>query len=313
MKNKLLTIISLLIFGSTFSQNKQIIETSDIDHFWIAYDQLNGTKNKTDSIQIIQTEYLDKASVYFKEFIRLRNFTAVEYVGLLGKYPKFWKSIRKETENIKNRKPEIEEILVQYETAIPNFKRPNVCFAIGCLRIGGTVSENLVLIGTEIAASTSETDKTELSPWLKTVIGTSGDIVAMISHETIHTQQKGGSLRDLVAHSINEGVADFLSERISGMKIDKVAFSYGLKNDCDLRKEFLSDYSKNKTNLSNWLFNGNKSANRPADLGYYLGYKIAEDFYNLTKDKKKAVSHLLDRKKYKTIFQKSEYMKKRCN
>ena len=51
---------------------------------------------------------------------------------------------------------DIEKILDKYEKEIPNFKRPNVCFAIGCLRTGGTVSDNLILIGTEIAASTPE-------------------------------------------------------------------------------------------------------------------------------------------------------------
>ena len=235
-----------------------------------------------------------------------------EYVKLIGKYPKFWKSIRSETEKVKYRKIEIEKILDSYQEKIPNFKRPNVCFAIGCLRTGGTVSKNLILIGTEIAASTKETEKSELSNWLKTIIGSSGDIVSMISHETIHTQQKG-YLKNLVEHSISEGVADFLSEKLTQLNINKALYKYGTQNDCLLRSEFLKDFLKNKTDISNWLYNGDKSKNRPADLGYYIGYKIAEAFYNNELDKKKALSELLNRKKYMKIFKKSEYINKSCS
>jgi uncharacterized protein YjaZ len=313
MKKIPLTLFILLIFGFANSQNKQIIETSDIENFWKAFDKLKYASNKKDSINIIQTEYIDKSTEFFKEFIKVRNFKAEEYVILIYKYPKFWNSIRKETENVKNRKDDIEKILDKYEKEIPNFKRPNVCFAIGCLRTGGTVSDNLILIGTEIAASTPKTEKYELSNWLKSVIGTIGDIVSMVSHETIHIQQKGGYLRDLAEHTISEGVADFLSEKISGLTIDKIAFKYGMENDCDLRKEFLQDYSKNKTDISNWLYNGSKSKNRPADLGYYIGYRIAEEYYNKITNKEKAILDLLNRKNYKKIFKKSEYIKKSCS
>jgi hypothetical protein len=309
MTTKLLKIFLLFVFGIVHSQNNHVIETSDIDNFWNAYDKLKDAKSINDSINIMQTDYIDKSSQYFKEFIRVRNFKAEEYIKLLRKYPKFWISIRKETENVKYRKGEIIKILDKYEQEIPNFKRPNVCFGIGCLRTGGTVSNNLILIGTEIAASTRETEKSELSPWLKSVIGTNGDIVEMVSHETIHTQQKGGYLRDLVEHSISEGVADFLSEKISGIKINKVSYKYGFANDSELRKEFLNDYSINKNDISKWLYNGNNSEQKPADLGYYIGYRIAEEFYNKTIDKEKAILHLLNRKRYLKIFKNSNYIK----
>ena len=101
MKQTLLTIFSFFIFGLSFSQEKQIIETTDIDNFWIAFDKLKSATTQNDSIEIIQTNYIDQSTEYFKEFIRIRNFTAEEYVKLIGKYPKFWNSIRKETEKVK--------------------------------------------------------------------------------------------------------------------------------------------------------------------------------------------------------------------
>jgi hypothetical protein len=312
MRIFVLVVFLLFRFGVANCQNNHTIETTDIDRFWIAFDELKSATNKSDSLTIIQTNYIDKSSNFFKEFIRVRNLKADEYLSIISKYPKFWESIRIETLKIKDRKNEIVAIFDNYEKEIPNFKRPNVCFAIGCLRTGGTVSENLILIGTEIAASTPDSHKTELTPWLKSIIGTTGDIGAMVSHETIHTQQKGGYLRDLVEFTISEGVADFLSEQISGFNINKSAYVYGVKNDCDLRKEFLADYAKNKNDISKWLYSGTKSVNRPADLGYYIGYQIAKEYYNKSTDKKKAITKLLNRKNYKKIFKRSDYIKKPC-
>ena len=45
-----LTLFILLIFGFANSQNKQIIETSDIENFWKAFDKLKYASNKNDSI-----------------------------------------------------------------------------------------------------------------------------------------------------------------------------------------------------------------------------------------------------------------------
>jgi hypothetical protein len=136
MKQSILTIFFITIFYSAFPQRNQIVETKDIDHFWIAFDKLESAKTKNDSIEIIKSYYIDQSTKYFKEFIKLRNFKAEEYVNLINKYPKFWKSIRKDTKNVKKKINDINKILDAYEKEFPNFKRPDICFAIGCLRTG---------------------------------------------------------------------------------------------------------------------------------------------------------------------------------
>ena len=49
-----------------------------------------------------------------------------------------------------------------------------------------------------------------------------------------------------------------------------------------------------QTNFDNWLYNGGSStAERPADLGYYVGYKICEAYYEKTSNKKAAIEDIL--------------------
>lgn len=46
----------------------------------------------------------------------------------------------------------------------------------------------------------------------------------------------------------------------------------------------------------NWLYNGGDVKDKPADLGYYMGYKIAESYYNNSDDKNKAISEIIEMK-----------------
>ncbi|MBK8966775.1 MAG: hypothetical protein IPM36_08865 [Lewinellaceae bacterium] len=309
---RLFQLLLLLLPAGLCAQHSYRIETADIDNFWRAYDQLPSAATEADSIRIIQTEYIDKATPYFKEFIRIRKFTAPEYVKLLKRYPKYWQSIRPLTENIANRKPEIEQVFKKYREGLPGFKQPNVCFAIGCLRTGGTVAKNLILIGSEIAAADATVETAELSPWLQSIMGNTGDIVAMIAHETVHTQQFNRRKYSLLIGCISEGSADFIAEKLTGLNINPVIHNYGNKHECALWKSFEKDMADTPRDRSNWLYQGQGSDGRPADLGYYIGYKIAEAFYVKQPDKTKALQTMLNQKKYLKIYKKSRYWLEPC-
>ncbi len=294
----------LMVSFTGFSQPS--ISTMDIDNFWRAYDKLNTARSKEDSIAIIQKHYINRATNQFKTFIRLRNLTAAEYVRIIGNYPKFWNSVRPLTENIVNRKDEIEAIFQKFEDKLPAFKIPDVCFAIGCLRTGGTTGNNLILIGSEIAASDNQVVKEELTPWLKSVIGNTGDIVSMVAHEAVHTRQKGKNT-NVLELIMNEGIADFVTDKVTGLSINSYIHDYGKAHACEIRNEFNEVIKQGSTDLRPWLYNGNNAVNRMPDLGYYVGYAIAELFYEKETDKQKALEWLLDRSKYKKIYELSGY------
>ena len=43
----------------------------------------------------------------------------------------------------------------------------------------------------------------------------------------------------------------------------------------------------------NWIGNANEAQDQPADLGYYIGYKICEAFYQKQSDKAAAIQAIL--------------------
>lgn len=310
----ILLISSILVHPNTDYH----IETSDITNFWHAFEMLNKAVTKQDSIDIIQKHYIDKASVDFREFIKIRNFTAAEYVEKIGRYPLFWKSIKPRTENIEDQLSELYGVFAKLEATIPNYRQPNICFAIGCLRTGGTTSKNLVLIGVEIAAADDSVEKSELPPWKRSIIGKTGGIISMVAHEIIHTQQFDKRImilaqNQLLEQTIKEGVADFLSFEILGLNINQEMYNYGRLNECSLLTEFEADLKSEPKNYSNWLYNGGEILDRPADLGYFIGFNIAESYYQKQIDKSEAIRQLLNQKKYNKIYKESGYLEKDCN
>lgn len=288
------------------------IYTADIEHFWQAFDALATAEHYTDSVWIIQTLYLDRATPAFKKFMRKRNLNAAAYVRVIDAYPNFWKTIRPRTESILSEKDAIEELFRKYDSVFPDFKQPDICFAISCLNTGGTVAGDLLLIGSEIVMADSTVDKSELTPWLNSVMDEKSDLLAYLAHETIHIQQHGvpwWEMPHLIKHrslsllntSVLEGTADFLTTTLLDLNINAQLQDYGRTNFDSLYVQFNRSVANDPYYIYDWLYNGNSISNRPADLGYFMGYMIAASYYYKAEQKEQAISDLLKTARYRTI------------
>lgn len=308
MKQILIIFFLFLSFLSS-GQSTTEISTQDITHFWEAYDSLATSK---DSVATFQRLYIERATPGFIAFIKARDFTAKEYVTLIKRYPKFWISIRPNTERIASRKHEVEEVFKRFKELYPHFKAPKVCFAIGGLRTGGTTTSDLILIGSEIASADSTTNKTEFSGWHQYVIGNTGDIVAMVAHEAVHTQQpdnlayvRGFMNYRVLTQSLREGSSEFISMKVVGSFANNTQYTYGLEHEAELWKKFQSQIYSN--DYSAWLYNGNKASEEPPDMGYFIGARICESYYNRTTDKAKAIREIIRMKNNKRFLKRSGY------
>jgi hypothetical protein len=303
----------LLPISQVYSQNDTpIIINSDINRFWEAFDMLSYANNLPDSIRIIQQGYLDKASIGLKKFIKVRNITANSLLYQIKKAPAYWKGIRPNTYLIQEYKADIASQMDLYDQSLRNFRPPFICFAIGQLTSGGTVRDNWLLIGTEMVTSDSTIDKSQLTEWHRSVLPKEPKILEFTAHEMVHTQQRFGLVylwamerNRLLTMSIKEGAADFVSEKITGLNINESIHPYGLANEEELWKEFSEEmYGKD---FSKWLYNGEKSSNRPADLGYFIGYRICEAYYEQSKNKEKALHKIIKTNSYRRLLKKSGY------
>ncbi|WP_343530471.1 Ig-like domain-containing protein [Pedobacter sp.] len=294
MKKKFLSIVILLISAKVLSAQKQSpIYTADIDHFWTAYDAIQKTNDLSQKITIINSQYIDKGSKGLKAFMAARQYNDTLWVQLIDKLPKFWNSIRANTLSIKHKTDEFEKAIKKLKQIYPDLKPAEMYFTIGGLRSGGTVKDNMVLVGSEIATGNATTDVSEFTnSWLKNVFKEQSldNIVSLNIHEYIHTQQKPAS-SNLLSQSIREGSCDFIAELSIQKPLQTKYLSYGKANTLNIKELFKKEMFFN--DYTNWLYNGSQRT-EDADLGYYVGYEICKAYYQQAKNKKQAIKDIIE-------------------
>jgi hypothetical protein len=189
----------------------------------------------------------------------------------------------------------------------PDARYADVYFLIGRMNSGGTTGRNSLLIGTEIFGRDANTPVGELDPWRKAVTGQIADLPHIVAHEMIHTLQ-GRRLGKptLLSAALDEGGADFLSELISGKHIINPAYAYGDAHEAELWQRFRTEMDSARTD--GWMGQGDKTPpGVPADLGYWMGYKICKAYYERSTDKRIAVREILLFKDPKAFLDASGY------
>jgi hypothetical protein len=297
--------------GKNHDPNKARLITSDIDNFWRAFDLASKETDTGKKKEIFQREYYDKGSQGLKDFILLRLNKVDNFVATISKYPLYYGSIRQESLKVNSMKAKISRSLRKLKALYPDAVFPDVYFMIGKLSTGGTTSKNGLLIGTEMYCRTKATPDAELGDWLKQVLKSMDALPAIVAHEIIHFEQNNATGGTLLAQSINEGAADFLGEMIAGQIINPHLHAFGNPREGQLWEEFKKEMHGNV--MLKWLYNGSMAKDRPADLGYYIGYKICEAYYKQAKDKKQAIKDLLNIKNFEQFLTDSHYEKKFAN
>ncbi|MGV0965625.1 gliding motility protein GldB-related protein [Empedobacter falsenii] len=296
MRNKTLALVLFIISSIGFGQktNSKNIYISDIDNFWVAYDSIQSTNDYSQKIKFINTLYIDKGTKGLKTFMKVRDYSDTIYVKLIDSYPKFWNSVRPNTLTIKNKTKELTKAVKKLKKLYPELKEGEMYFTIGGLRSGGTLYENMVLVGAEIATGTPKIDVSEFeNNWLKNVFAKQSldNIISLNIHEYVHTQQKPNENNSLLHHTLKEGSCDFITELVLGEPIEKQYIFYGKQHFDELKKQFKEEMFVD--DFSNWLYNGGQKG-EAADLGYFIGYEICKSYYNQAKNKKQAIKDIIE-------------------
>jgi predicted Zn-dependent protease DUF2268 len=266
--------------------------TSDIANFWRAYDLAEKETDRAKKVAIFQTEYIDKGSDGLRDFVQLRIGSADKLVARITKMPKFYAAARQPTLAVAGMERRLRSNFERFKRLYPDAVFPDVYFVIGVASSGGTTGNSGLLIGSEMYSLTDDTPTDELSAWLKSVLAPVKNVPAIVAHESCHYNQKYEGDKNLLAKAIQEGSCDFIGELLSGGNINDRLKKYADPRQSELWAEFSSQMAGK--DISKWLFNGTNATDRPADLGYYFGYKISESYYRRAKDKRQAVRDILN-------------------
>ncbi len=262
--------------------------TEDIPRFWQAFDARAtlGTAAAIDSF------YFKPATPGLKHWISFRLTDAKTMAAVVDKVPRYYEAARASTLQIARDEPKIRAAFVKLKAMYPDAVFPDVYFLIGRLSSGGTTAASGLLIGAEMYGRTTDDVMTGMGDWLRQVLTTVDKVPAIVSHELVHYQQamNGGAL---LPRAIREGGADFVAERMSGDNINAHVHAWVNAEpgrERMLWEEFQRDIRSNDQNP--W-FSPPDVKVRPKDLGYYMGYRIAQAYYESHPDKQAAIAAIL--------------------
>jgi hypothetical protein len=279
--------------------------TSDIDNFWRAYDLAGKTVDQAKKVGIFQSEYFDKGSDGLKDFTRLRIGSSEKLVTQIEKMPKFYATARRPTLEVAKMQSRLRHNFARFKKLYPDAVFPDVYFLIGVASSGGTTGPSGLLIGAEMYSKSDATAMDELPAWLRSVLAPVKEVPGIVAHESCHYNQHLQGEKNLLAKAIQEGSCDFIGELVSGGNINNHLKAYADPRAAALWKEFTSQMTT--ADISNWVYNGSKSTDRPGDLGYYIGYKISEAYYQRAKDKRQAVRDILNINGFDAFLKASGY------
>ena len=263
--------------GSELTSNPDSVRlvTEDIDRFW----QVLNTSDGADIAPRLRHDYLEPGTPGLQDFIDGRIISARRLAQRIDEDRHRYEAARSSSQSIAAMEPALRDVFRKLKLLYPAALFPDVYFVIGRLNSGGTTSRRGLIIGAEMYPDPN-------------------DYPVIVAHELIHVQQGLGSgrwrtlwRRTLLERAFLEGSADFLGEMISGDHINHRAHEYGLAREAQLWGEFRAEMGE--SDVGGWLYSGAPDG-RPADLGYFFGYRIARAYYERAEDKSRAVEELLN-------------------
>ena len=281
--------------------------TTDIDNFWAAYPV--AMRDTAQAYRVFQEQYFDKSSVGLKEYFRRKyNGNAHLFARRITQRPRYYASVRSTTLAVADQKPQVLQAFRRLQALYPAVRFSPVYFVVGGFA-GSTAQPPGLLIEADQTSNGPGVDTSELTLVQRNRNGAVADLPRLVTHEMIHNTQQRHTGR-LLSAAIREGMADFVAELATGtLGTNARLHAYGNAHEQQLWQAFQREM--NGSNLGNWLANSEQETpEKPCDLGYYVGYKICEAYYDSKIDKKQAVADMLTTKNFDAFLQQSGYAAK---
>lgn len=259
-----------------------VVRTDDVDRFYRLYDATGGHPSAGE----LQARYLDPGSQALHQFVVSRIGGAAQLADAIAKRPAAYEQARACMPALAKMKAQLPAVFARYAALYPASAFPPVTFVIGRDSTVGTTTADGILIGLETMCGL-------------TFMGADvGDrFTHVVAHELAHVQQPAGRVdappdATLLLQSLLEGGAEFMAELTSGDVSYGHMKTWTRGQECTIEQAFRKDALG--TDVSHWLYAGFGTPDKPGDLGYWVGYRIAKAYYADAADKRQAIADLLN-------------------
>jgi len=289
--------LAALACGSIIaSAPRSAVSTEDVHHFVQAFARWTGT----DTSCVALEPYWDGATAGLARYAEKFHVSHADLCREVRRYTERYARLTDNLPALDSAASQVHEVYDKLAALHPLSNDPGIYFVVGDGISAGSTTRGknpVILIGMEINTSIA-------------------GLPRLVAHELVHTQQHyplwgsmtGGPafLRGtLLRHSIKEGSANFIASLIMA-RPDTNAWAQA--HEAELWSEFRRDVHSH--DYSRWLYNGwnrQRLGDRPPDLGYWVGYRITQSYYEHAADKKKAIDDILSIRDFDRFLAESKY------
>lgn len=267
------------------------IQIDDVDRFYEIYD----ATGRRPTAEQLQRDYIDAGTDGLRTLAKIRNVTGAAIADTLTKRPELYVNARRCLEVLPRVRQRVEASLRELVRLYPQARTPPVTIVVGRGKpVGVGYPTTGLQIGLEALCAVD---------WFNPNV--EDRFVHTIAHEYAHVQQvaahAGEQHHTVLQRSLLEGAAELVAELTSG-NTGYTHFEAMTKGrEKAIETAFVAD--QDKTDLSQWL--DNSTLEQPADLGYWVGYRICKSYYQRSPDKARAFREILGMSDAKAFFAKS--------
>lgn len=260
---------------------------------------LRSMDELTDSAEALQEDYLDAGTPALRTYAGRHRVTPSSILGAIQRHGITPTRLDVLADSILARELVLRIAFRRLAELDATATFPPVWFVVGHMGAGGMNSG----VGPIIAA--------------ERYLDEPQDVVPIVLHELAHVQQvriqglatyrriyneEEGSL---LALALREGSAELIAALTAGRHINPAAEEYGLAHEAELWRQFSADMHSRDT--GDWLFRQPADPERPQDLGYWVGYRIALSYYERAADKAAAIADILAMSDFEAFLDASGY------
>ena len=264
---------------------RAVILTSDVTRFYEVYDAAGGRP----SAEQLDRDYLARGSASLLHFAKVRNVTGTRIADTLQKRPEIYVAARRCLAVLPGVKRRLTSSFAKLARLYPEARPAPVAIVVGRGRPVGIADSAGVTMGLEALCAADF-----MHPDLE------ARFVHTIAHEYGHIQQAdarkdlapGDPDATVLRMSLMEGTGEFVAQLISGAPGNHQHRAWTKGREAQIEAAFVAD--QDKTDLSAWLNNGPGTAEKPGDLGYWVGHRIVKAYYDRAPDKRQALRDIFE-------------------
>lgn len=299
----------LALGGSAMHAQVTSSLASDSQEALFVYDDLRNfvrafslLPTSADTVGLLQTEYLDRASPGLREFIKKYPLTAAQLAEGLRRQPARYAVLKGTLDWLRRQENHLRVMLARFREIVPNAVFPPTYYLVDASR--------------GIASGSAEGQLLSVEHHDTTRAGASAFLASMVIHELTHFQQVMavgmakyqaiyGPERSLLALALREGTAEFVANLVTGRMSQERSRKFVLANERQLWEQFRTQMAGTETGDFMWSRPANDQ--QPPNVGYVLGARIVEAFYDRAADKAEAMKETLSMTDYPAFLERSGY------